>query len=547
MTPVPNWSAEHPDRLEWEMEQFTARGLDVRTEVTLDGLTKATTELCIEGSWIPITVKYPRHFPDGPPKFYAAEGTLGRHQMPDGGNLCVADEANWWPWMSAAEIVDGELRSLLEDTAAGGGRVAANEADMPEPRSALFTYAPGLVFLVPDPMWAPTQGATFGDMRFTSLHKTGTQYLVLQAHGFGSIDVRLRDRVQPGGGPERRGYWVHLDPPPSPGVTGLLERCREANPDLERRARDKAPKGPDSCWVGVRFSEEGPRRDEVRVAWLFAEVESGKGRPARVTRLAGAQALTSTERQRRIPELSALTSARVVLVGAGSLGAPVAVELAKAGVGRLDIYDDDVYDVNNAVRHVLPVTWGGISKAEAVAATCHGINPFIDVYPHYVSVDAGNEARAQEVAGFIREAHVVIDTTGVPSVSRLLQRTTDDAGNPLITAAVTAGGYGAEVLVSQPQGPCRDCLAFAQRDGVVPRPSAGEESNVTPVGCSHPAFVGAGFESSELAAVVARIAAGLAPGTEYPEPDFNWMVLNFRGEPMRQRGRLEIHADCRRH
>ncbi len=547
MTPVPDWSAEHPERLDWEMEQFTARGLDVRTEVTPDGLTWATTELCIEGSWIPITIKYPRHYPDGPPKFYAAEGTLARHQMPDGGNLCVEDEANWWPWMSAAEIVDEELRSLLEDTAAGADRVAANEADMPEPLSALFTYTPGLVFLVPDPMWAPTPQSAFGNMRFTSLNRTELQSLVLQADGFGSIGARLRERLQPGGSPERRGYWVHLDPPPSPGVEGLLERCREANPDLERRARDKAPKGLDTCWVGVRFSEEGPRRDDVRIAWLFAEVESGRGRPARVTRLAPAQALTSSERQRRIPELSELAATRVVLVGAGSVGAPVALELARAGVGRLDIYDDDDYDVNNAVRHVLPVTWGGISKAEAVTATCHGVNPFIDVHPHYVSVGGGNEARTEELVGLIREAHVVIDTTGVPSVSRLLQRTTNDASVPLITAAVTAGGYGAEVLVSQPHGPCRDCLVFAQRDGVVPRPPAAEESNVTPLGCSHPAFIGAGFESSELAAVVARIAAGLAPATQYPDPEFNWMVLNFRGEPIRQRGTLEIHADCRRH
>ena len=47
--------------------------------------------------------------------------------------------------------------------------------------------------------------------------------------------------------------------------------------------------------------------------------------------------------------------------------------------------------------------------------------------------------------------------------------------------------------------------------------------------------------------MVARIAAGLAPATQYPDPEFNWMVLNFRGEPIRQRGTLGDHADCRGH
>ena len=48
----------------------------------------------------------------------------------------------------------------------------------------------------------------------------------------------------------------------------------------------------------------------------------------------------------------------------------------------IELVDLDIYDVNNAVRHVLDVTDAGEQKAELLAARCRAIKPFIDVRVH---------------------------------------------------------------------------------------------------------------------------------------------------------------------
>jgi molybdopterin/thiamine biosynthesis adenylyltransferase len=541
-----DWTEAHPERLAWELAQFSARGINARLSKGPGGRTQLAAELLVGEQRVDIRVVFPRHFPDTPPKFYATEGLLPRHQHAQGGNLCVADELNWWPWCGAAEVIDEEVRRLLEDSAAGAERVAANEADMPEPLTAHFSHDSSATVLVPDPFWS-TSAEGSGGMYLVEVPRPEL-YLLRWAEGIGSVDNALLRRLVPRGVTDRRGYWAHLDPAPEPKVEGLLERCREANPNFARRLRDSQRSNKTvTTWVGVRFIEEGPRRGERRLAWLFIEVAAARHRPPNIDRVIRAQALTRDERQRRIPELARLVEANAIVVGAGSVGAPVALELSRAGVGKLDVFDPDHYDVNNAVRHVLPVVSAGASKAEALALQCMAINPFIDVEPHQTTVGAESDADAEILSNRAASATVIVDTTGVPSVSRVLQRYASSAEVPLITAGLTAGGYGAELLISRPDGPCHDCLVFAQRDGSVPRPTEGAVANVTPVGCSHPAFIGAGFEASELASVVVRTAVGLIPAAAYPEPDFDWMVLNFRGHPSRQHGRLEIHTDCRRH
>jgi len=221
------------------------------------------------------------------------------------------------------------------------------------------------------------------------------------------------------------------------------------------------------------------------------------------------QALTLAERQRRIPELTGLSSAGVLVVGAGSLGAPATFELVKAGVGDVAVIDEDVYDVNNAVRHILEPSLAGLFKADEVAARAQAMNPFITVKPWAFTIGGG---ATEELAlrALVAAATVVVDTTGSNAVARILQRYCAAAETPLITAGLSAGSYGGEVFIGRPGGACVECLSLARRDGTVPEPPAAPAtSQVTPVGCSHPAFSGAGFDATELAAVAARGRADL--------------------------------------
>jgi hypothetical protein len=67
---------------------------------------------------------------------------------------------------------------------------------------------------------------------------------------------------------------------------------------------------------------------------------------------------------------------------------------------------------------------------------------------------------------------------------------------------------------------------------------------VLPVGCADPAFSGAGFDASELASAVARMAIRATALTQYPPLDHNWAVINFTEEPHWTQGTIEPNATC---
>ncbi|HXW58493.1 MAG TPA: ThiF family adenylyltransferase [Solirubrobacteraceae bacterium] len=184
-----------------------------------------------------------------------------------------------------------------------------------------------------------------------------------------------------------------------------------------------------------------------------------------------------------------------------------------------------------------------MDKEQAVAIDAKYLNPFVEVREHRVSV-AANAAEGERLDAILGEADLVIDTTGSQSVARVLQRRCRERSTTLVVAALTAGSYGGEVAVFAPDGPCFFCFVLAQDAKDIPTPTQGPRSNVTPVGCSHPAFSGAGFDAAALAALAARTVVGVVGKSEYPSPDYNYVIVNFRGEDPWRQGKLERRADC---
>ncbi len=75
-----------------------------------------------------------------------------------------------------------------------------------------------------------------------------------------------------------------------------------------------------------------------------------------------------------------LKQARVLMIGAGGLGAPLGLYLAAAGIGHLGIVDFDVVDFTNLQRQVTFTTADvGKTKLEATKSRLSGLNPMIDI------------------------------------------------------------------------------------------------------------------------------------------------------------------------
>src|SRR5262249_18195354 len=95
--------------------------------------------------------------------------------------------------------------------------------------------------------------------------------------------------------------------------------------------------------------------------------------------------LTRYARHFTLPEVgetgqAKLLGGRVLCIGAGGLGSPVAFYLAAAGVGTLGIIDHDVVDLSNLQRQILHTTDRiGMSKVDSAQKTLHALNPEVTV------------------------------------------------------------------------------------------------------------------------------------------------------------------------
>ncbi|MCL1478045.1 molybdopterin-synthase adenylyltransferase MoeB [Marinobacter sp. M3C] len=154
----------------------------------------------------------------------------------------------------------------------------------------------------------------------------------------------------------------------------------------------------------------------------------------------------------------ALKSARVLIVGSGGLGCPVALYLGAAGVGHLTLVDDDHIEVANLQRQIAFETAQlGESKAERLADRIRGINPLITVDVIRQRLDG------EDFDAPVARASLVLDCCDNFNTRFALNRACVKAGVPLVSGAAIRGEGQISVYDSrQPQSPCYHCLYSEQ-------------------------------------------------------------------------------------
>jgi len=104
------------------------------------------------------------------------------------------------------------------------------------------------------------------------------------------------------------------------------------------------------------------------------------------------------------PGQAALGRARVLVIGAGGLGAPVLLYLAAAGVGTLGVIDDDVVSLSNLQRQVIHATPDlGVPKVDSAAALIKRLNPHVAVETHCARLTAQNALKLIGAYDFIAD------------------------------------------------------------------------------------------------------------------------------------------------
>jgi adenylyltransferase/sulfurtransferase len=147
-----------------------------------------------------------------------------------------------------------------------------------------------------------------------------------------------------------------------------------------------------------------------------------------------------------------LKAAKVLLVGAGGLGAPLGLYLAAAGIGRIGLVDFDVVDFTNLQRQVIHFTKDvGRNKIDSAAEKMQALNPNVEIVKHEVALSSEN---AMEI---LKDYDVVVDGTDNFPTRYLVNDACVLLGKPNVYGSIFRFEGQATVFAYE-GGPCYRCL-----------------------------------------------------------------------------------------
>ncbi len=147
-----------------------------------------------------------------------------------------------------------------------------------------------------------------------------------------------------------------------------------------------------------------------------------------------------------------LKAARVLCVGTGGLGSPLALYLAAAGVGTLGIIDFDVVDYTNLQRQIIHATPDvGRSKVHSAHEKISAINPFVRV------VEINQKLTSQNALEIFKDFDIIADGTDNFATRYLVNDACVLSGKPNVYASVFRFEGQASVFATE-SGPCYRCL-----------------------------------------------------------------------------------------
>ena len=176
-----------------------------------------------------------------------------------------------------------------------------------------------------------------------------------------------------------------------------------------------------------------------------------------------------------------LKEAKVLVIGAGGLGAPALQYLAAAGVGTIGVIDHDVVDNANLQRQVIHRDADiGMPKVFSAEAAMRAQNPFVEVRPY-------NRRFEPEIASeLVSEYDLILDGTDNFETRYLANQVAVDAGKPLISGALSQWEGQLSVFDPAQNAPCYQCI-FPEAPAEGLAPSCAEAGVIGPL----PGVIGA--------------------------------------------------------
>jgi len=166
-------------------------------------------------------------------------------------------------------------------------------------------------------------------------------------------------------------------------------------------------------------------------------------------------------------DVGSLSDARVLIAGCGSGGGQVALQLAMSGVRKFVLFDSDVLEAENVIRHVCGRRYLGQRKVDAVADVLLDRNPALEIERH-----ATDLMTCADLVDQVRRSSVVVLATDNDPTRYRLNELCVETQTAFVVGKVFTRGIGGEVFSYRPgEGGCLACLEsvlerLPYRDGV---------------------------------------------------------------------------------
>ncbi|UWU75983.1 ThiF family adenylyltransferase [Bradyrhizobium huanghuaihaiense] len=390
-------------------------------------------DICVGEREFPISLQYPAHFPYTPPSVLPRgdETRWSVHQFGPGGELCLEYRPdNWTSDIMGVQLVESAHRLLAtENPASGIPQAVASAHRVSLGQSLRARY---LRFLVTRELNGFLAGLTVG----TKL--TGHAVMLFRPEAI----IYVVDKISR----SEADVWTNEAVPAS-----LSTETYERQVSILRIPNDvPVPSAANFEEFRIAVSEFGFSDDET----FLVLVRDEQIHPFAVFKdsvYAVATVPPQVEAKRLDDGHQHLQSKLVGVVGCGSLGSKFATMLARSGVGRFYLVDDDVLLPDNFVRHDLDWRDVGTHKVNATAQRLRHVKPTVEVAVRRIRV-AGQEASedAESVLGRLAACDLIVDATANPNVFNLLASIAGSAQKPMTWAEVFGGGIGGLIARSRP-------------------------------------------------------------------------------------------------
>jgi sulfur-carrier protein adenylyltransferase/sulfurtransferase len=436
------WYVENPLRYRREREALDALAssaewlslgewrIDSALRLILDA------DIIVGERTFPVSLRYPNHFPHSPPPVLprGESERWSSHQYGAGGELCLEfGPDNWHPDLTGADMIESAHRLLQGEQPVSGvrGRGAVRDAttrgrELRGQTMRLLT-TPGLAGIM-------------GSLRDKEVRE-GTVVVTFRER---SVVYVVDSVVMPDGQ-----KWVDPAIPAilaEEGVQRPIALLRWP-PDLELpsiKSRTEFRSAVAAC--GIELPEANyavlARGPDLHAYFLWEKDDS-------------ACCLSVIPPQPEVARLdenhAALRERRVGLVGCGSIGSKIAVMLARSGVGRFLLIDDDIMLPDNLVRHELDWREVGTHKVAAVARRINLVNPsaHCETREHRLGGQQSSGS-VETLIESLAECDLIVDASADARVFNYLCAAVAVGKKPLVWTEAFGGGFGGLIARYRP-------------------------------------------------------------------------------------------------